>query len=73
MVGNNRRRQDKRARKGENRMTFTKAQKIFIGIAIVVLIGVSVSGCSQPTGKYTGPVDKLTLAAYAGDTGALAM
>jgi len=52
-------------------MTFTKAQKILIGIAIIVLIGIPVGGCSQQTGKYTGPLDKLTLAAYAGDTGAL--
>ena len=52
-------------------MTLAKAQKISIGIAIVILIGIPVGGCSQPTGKYTGPLDKLTLAAYAGDTGAL--
>ena len=52
-------------------MTFTKAQKIFIGIAIIVVIGVSVGGCQEKPEEYTGPVEKLTLAAYAGDTGAL--
>ena len=54
-----------------NKATFTKTQKILIGIAIIVVIGVSVGGCQQQPEKYTGPVDKLTLAAYAGDTGAL--
>ena len=34
-------------------------------------IGVLVGGCQGQPGKYTGPPDKLTLAAYAGDTGAL--
>ena len=52
-------------------MTLMKTRRIIISIAIIVLIGIPVGGCSQPTGKYTGPVDKLTLAAYAGDTGAL--
>ena len=52
-------------------MTFTRAQKMFIGIAIIVVIAISVGGCSQQPEEYTGPVDKLTLAAYAGDTGAL--
>jgi NitT/TauT family transport system substrate-binding protein len=52
-------------------MTFTKAQKMLIGIAIIAVIVISVGGCSQQTGKYTGSLDKLTLAAYAGDTGAL--
>ncbi len=52
-------------------MALTKAQKMFIGIAIIVVIGISVGGCSQQTEKYTGPVEKITLAAYAGETGAL--
>jgi len=52
-------------------MTFTKAQKQFIGIAIIVVIGISVGGCQKQPEEYTGPLNKLTLAAYAGDTGAL--
>jgi len=51
-------------------MTFTKAQRMFIGILIIVVIGILVSGCVQEQ-KYTGPVEKITLAAYAGETGAL--
>ena len=58
-------------RKEGNEMTSAKTERMFIAIAIIVVIGVSVGGCSQPTGKYTGPVSKLILAAYAGDTGAL--
>ena len=34
-------------------MTFAKAQKLFIGIAIVVVIGMSVGGCSQPMEKVS--------------------
>ncbi len=52
-------------------MTFTKAQKLFIGIAIIAVIGISVGGCQEKPEKYTGPVEKITLAAYAGETGAL--
>ncbi len=52
-------------------MTFTKAQKIFIAIAIIVVTGISVGGCQEQPEKYTGPVEKITLAAYAGETGAL--
>ncbi len=52
-------------------MTFTKTKKIFIGIAIIVLIGISVGGCQEKPEKHTGPVEKITLAAYAGETGAL--
>ncbi len=52
-------------------MTFTKAQKIFIGIAIIVVIGISAGGCQKKPEKYTGPVEKITLAAYAGETAAL--
>ncbi len=42
-----------------------------IFIAIIVLIGVSVGGCQEKSEKYTGPAEKITLAAYAGETGAL--
>ncbi len=52
-------------------MTLTKTQKIFVGIAIIVLIGISVGGCQEQPEEYTGPVEKITLAAYAGETGAL--
>ncbi|MBA7710231.1 hypothetical protein ES703_119168 [subsurface metagenome] len=52
-------------------MTFAKAQKMFIGIVIIAVIGVSVGGCQEKPEKYTGPVEKITLAAYAGETGAL--
>jgi len=52
-------------------MTFTKAQKIFIGIAIIVVIGISVGGCQQKPEKYTGPVEKITVAAAEYLTGAL--
>ncbi len=44
-------------------MTFTKAQKILIAIAIIAVIGISVGGCSQPTEKYTGPVEKISVGA----------
>ena len=52
-------------------MTLTKAQKMFIGIAVIVVIGVPVGGCQGQPGRYTGPVEKITLAAYAGETGAV--
>ncbi len=52
-------------------MNFSKPQKIFIGISVIVLIGILVGGCEQQPEKYTGPVEKITLAAYAGETGAL--
>ena len=44
-------------------MTFTKAQRIFIGIAIIVVIGISVGGCQEQTEKYTGPVEKISIGA----------
>jgi NitT/TauT family transport system substrate-binding protein len=40
-------------------------------IALIAVIGISLGGCSQQTEKYTGPVEKITVAAYAGETGAL--
>ena len=51
------------------------SKKILIGIIIVVVvitlgIGLYWSIQKQPK-KYTGPVEKITLAAYAGETGAL--
>ncbi len=52
-------------------MTFTKAQKLFITIAAISVIGISVGGCQEQPEKYTGPVEKITLAVYAGETGAL--
>jgi NitT/TauT family transport system substrate-binding protein len=52
-------------------MNFAKAQRMFIGIAIIILIGISVGGCQEKPEKYTGPVEKITLAAYAGETAAL--
>jgi len=62
---------ESKGKRKRNEMTFAKAQKIFIGIAIIVVIGISVGGCQEQPEKYTGPLDKLTVAAYAGDTGAL--
>ncbi|MFC1902937.1 ABC transporter substrate-binding protein [Chloroflexota bacterium] len=47
-----------------------KKLPIWIGAVLIVII-CAVGGCSQQTAKYTGPLDRLTLAAYAGDTGAL--
>ena len=52
-------------------MTFTKAQRMFIGIAIIVLVGSSIGGCQKQPEEYTGPVEKIALAAYAGETGTL--
>ncbi len=52
-------------------MTFTKAQKFFIGITVIVVLGSSIGGCQQRPAEYTGPVEKITLAAYAGETAAL--
>ena len=43
-------------------MIFTKAQRIFVGIAIIVVIGVSVGGCQEQPEEYTGPVEKITVA-----------
>ncbi len=52
-------------------MSFAKAQKMFIGIAIIAVIGVSVGGCQEQPEKYTGPVEKITVAAAEYLTGAL--
>jgi len=52
-------------------MTFAKAQKMFIGIVIIAVIGVSVGGCQEQPEKYTGPVEKITVAAAEYLTGAL--
>ncbi len=43
-------------------MTFIKAQKIFIGIAIVVVTGILAGGCQEKPEEYTGPVEKITVA-----------
>jgi len=42
-----------------------------IFISAIIVVGISVSGCQENPEKYTGPVEKITLAAYAGETGAL--
>ncbi len=52
-------------------MTFAKAQKMFIGIVIIAVIGISVGGCQEKPEKYTGPVEKITVAAAEYLTGAL--
>jgi NitT/TauT family transport system substrate-binding protein len=40
-----------------------KAVKIFIGIFIIlVVIGMSIGGCSQQPEKYTGPIEDITIA-----------
>ncbi len=44
-------------------MTFTKAQKVLIGITITAVVGISVGGCQEQPEKYTGPVEKITVAA----------
>ena len=49
-------------------MTFTKAQRMLTGMAIIVVIGVSVGGCQE---EYTGPVEEITVAAAEYLTGAL--
>ncbi len=41
-------------------MTSIRAKTIFIGIAIIAVIGISVGGCSQQTGK-PDEIDKVTL------------
>lgn len=52
-------------------------KKALIGIiaeavAVTVMVAMAVAGCTQGwPEKYTGPVEKITLAAYAGETGAL--
>ena len=52
-------------------MTFIKAQKLFITIATIAVIGISVGGCQEQPEKFTGPVEKITVAAAAYLTGAL--
>jgi len=52
-------------------MTLTKAQRMFIGIVIIVVIGVSFGGCQEQPEKYNGPVEKITVAAAEYLTGAL--
>ncbi|MCK5319399.1 MAG: hypothetical protein KAJ55_15920, partial [Anaerolineales bacterium] len=49
----------------------TLFQRMLTGIAIIVVIGVSVGGCQEQPEEYTGPVEEITLAAYAGEAGAL--
>jgi NitT/TauT family transport system substrate-binding protein len=52
-------------------MAFARIKGMFIGAAIIAVIGVSVIGCQEQSAKYTGPPDQLTLAAAAYLTGAL--
>ncbi len=52
-------------------MIFTKAQKMLIAITIIVVIGVSAGGCQKQPEEYTGPVEKITVAAAEYLTGAL--
>jgi len=40
-------------------------------LAVVLVTGLAVVGCQEKPEEYTGPVEKITLAAYAGETGAL--
>ncbi len=40
-------------------------------IVTVTGIGISVGGCQEKPEEYTGPVEKITLAAYAGETAAI--
>ncbi len=46
-------------------MTFIKTQRMFICIAIIVVIGISVVGCQKQ------PVEKVTIAAYLGEFSSL--
>jgi len=42
------------------------------GVSIIlVVIGISVGGCQEQTGKYTGPVEKITVAAFEGGASAM--
>lgn len=52
-------------------MVLTKAQTILIAITIIAVIGFSVGGCQEQPGKYTGPVEKITIAAYLGEFSSL--
>ena len=40
-------------------------------VATALVIAISVGGCQGQPGKYTGPVEKITVAAAEYDTGAL--
>ena len=46
-------------------------EKTRIIMAIIVIIGISVAGCQKKPEKYTVPVEKIILAAYAGEAGTL--
>ncbi len=49
-----------------------KRAKCVVIVVVTVMVAAAVAGCTQGRPeKYTGPVEKITLAAYAGDTGAL--
>ena len=40
-------------------------------VAIIVVVGILISGCVQQAEKYTGPVEKITVGGYAGEAGTL--
>ena len=52
-------------------MTFAKAKEMLIAIVIIAVIGISVGGCQEKPKKYTGPVEKVTIAAYLGEFSSL--
>lgn len=52
-------------------MILSRARKAFTGIVAIAAIGMSVVGRQQQSGGYAGPVERITLAGYAGETGAL--
>jgi len=52
-------------------VNYINIQKTFIGIAIIAAIGISIGGCQEQPEKYTGPVEKITIAAAEYLTGAL--
>jgi NitT/TauT family transport system substrate-binding protein len=63
-------RQDEEKTKGQRALAEMK-KTIFTLVAVVmVVVAGTAAGCVKEQ-KYTGPVEEITLAAYAGDTGAL--
>ncbi len=42
-----------------------------LSIAIIAVIGISVGGCQEQPEKYTGPIEKVTIAAYLGEFSSL--
>lgn len=54
-----------------NAIAFIKIQKMLVCISSIALFGIFTGGCQESPQKYAGAVDKLIVAAYEGDTGAL--